>query len=104
MQDKNLVRLNGIRKNCFKYFEEEIPIVVECVRKEIDGKDYFVVLNGITGNEKIAFEQLEKRGFKEGKNWIACYGTTNRWDQLEVLGEDIENYLRKIHNENTSSK
>lgn len=103
MQDKNLVKLNGIRKNCFKFFEEVTPIIVECVRKEINEQDYFVVLNGITGNERIAFEQLKKRGFTKGKNWVACYGNTNRWDQLEVLGEDIEKYLKEIQSENISN-
>lgn len=100
MKDKSLVIMNGIRKNCFKSFEEETPITLECVIKEIDGKDYFVVLNGISGNEKIAFEQLQKRGFGPNKNWIACYGNANRWDQLEVLGEDIQEYLKNANIQN----
>ena len=85
-------KMDGIRKNAMKNFEESY-VVVDCIVRDYNDEPYLCLLNGVTGRESIAISQLRKRGFTCGRNWQACYGSKYKWDNLEVLGEDIELFI-----------
>jgi hypothetical protein len=67
--------------------------IVECYKDIINGQEYLCVINGMTGREKILLEQLASRGYKHGNNWVIAYGSFNKWDQIEVLGEDVQAFF-----------
>lgn len=69
---------------------------------EFDIKDYSenkrylrIVSGGVTGYEELPIkkaleEYIEKQSFT---NWVACFGTLNSWNRLEIPMIEIIRYL-----------
>lgn len=81
------MKLNCIRKNCSTGIETTEVHVATVKRAKFDNQLWLYLSPGVTGYESAPVEGLLEDRYKQ---WYACAGTPNRYDELLVPEAELE--------------
>ena len=86
------MRLKGIRTNCTTNETTEVQLTARL--KLFHNGGWAVTLDpGVTGYESAFVHDLRRQNANGSKQWVACAGTSEKWDILVIPAEEMEKLM-----------